>query len=73
MGTCEPDTNPKRCSNGTATTAQVRALHALTRKAQYGQEDLERLLSPLNVARFEDLTRESASQLITYLQTEVAA
>ena len=72
-GNGKPDTNTKRCGTGTATTAQVRALFALTKKAQYGQEDLERLLSPLNAARFEELTRESASQLITYLQTEVAA
>ena len=53
-GNGKPEVNQKRCSNGTATTAQVRALFALTKKAQYGQEDLERLLSPLNAARFED-------------------
>ena len=68
-----PDAKPVGLVNGKATQAQCRALFALTKKAQYGQEDLERLLSPLNAARFEDLTRESASQLITYLQTEVAA
>jgi hypothetical protein len=56
-----------------ATQAQVRALYALTKKADYGQEDLERLLIPLSVYRFEDLTRQAASQLISHLQTEVAA
>jgi hypothetical protein len=59
--------------NGKATQAQCRALFALTKKAQYAPEDVERLLNPLQATRFEDLTRESASQLITYLQTEVAA
>ncbi len=70
-GNGKPETNSNR--GGTATTAQVRALYALTKKAQYCTEDLEKLLSPLNAARFEELTRESASQLITYLQTECAA
>jgi hypothetical protein len=31
------------------------------------------LLRPLNAFTFQELTRESASQLITHLQTEVAA
>ena len=72
-GNGKPDSMPQHCGNGHATTAQVRALYALTKKAQYSPEDLERLLSPLQANRFEELTRESASQLITYLQTEVAA
>ena len=71
-GDGKPQTKPYG-GNGCATTAQVRALYALTKKAQYSPEDLERLISPLNAARFEELSRESASQLITYLQTEVAA
>ncbi|MEW6349726.1 MAG: hypothetical protein AB1646_11740 [Thermodesulfobacteriota bacterium] len=58
------------CQNGRATQAQCRALHALTKRAQYAAEDVERLLTPLQVTRFEDLERESASELITHLQTE---
>ncbi len=71
-GEGKPETKPYG-GNGCATTAQVRALYALTKKAQYSPEDLERLLTPLKANRFEDLTRESASQVIAYLQTEVAA
>ncbi len=58
---------------GKATTAQVRALFALTRKANYQEEDIQSLINPFNVSRFEDLPREAASQLIGYLQTEAAA
>ncbi|MFC1833747.1 hypothetical protein ACFL2Q_03310 [Thermodesulfobacteriota bacterium] len=58
--------------NGRATQAQVRALHALTKKAGYSEEDLESLLKPLAAESFTDLTKESASQAITYLQTEVS-
>jgi hypothetical protein len=64
---------PQSCGNGKATTAQVRALFALTRKANYQDEDIQSLINPFNVSRFEDLPREAASQLIGYLQTEVAA
>ena len=69
----KPESKPQRCGNGIATQAQCRALYALTKKAQYTEQDIESLLTPLQVTRFQDLTRESASQLITYLQTEVAA
>lgn len=58
---------------GRATGAQCRALYALTKKAQYSEEDVNRMLAPLNAATFQELTREAASQLITHLQTEVAA
>jgi hypothetical protein len=58
---------------GQATQAQCRALYALTKKARYTDEDIGSMLRPLNAATFQDLTRESASQLIGYLQTEVAA
>jgi hypothetical protein len=58
---------------GRATTAQVRALYALTKKAKYAEEDIENLIAPFHVARFDELPREAASQLISYLQTEVAA
>lgn len=64
---------PQSCGNGRATTAQVRALHALTKRAQYTEEDIASLLCPLNASTFQELTRESASQLITSLQQEVAA
>jgi hypothetical protein len=64
---------PQGCGNGKATTAQVRALFALTRKANYTDEDIQSLIDPFNVSRFEDLPREAASQLIGYLQTEAAA
>jgi hypothetical protein len=72
MAGANPKQNRKR-GNGLATQAQCRALYALTKKAQYTEQDIESLLTPLQVTRFQDLTRESASQLITYLQTEVAA
>ena len=58
--------------NGGPTQAQIRALHALTKKARYGEEDLQNLLAPMSAATFQDLTKESASRLISYLQTEAA-
>jgi hypothetical protein len=64
---------PQRCGIGPATSAQVRALHALTKRAKYHQDDVASLLAPFQVSRFEDLPREAASQLIGYLQQEVAA
>jgi hypothetical protein len=67
------ESKPQHCGNDRATQAQVRALYALTKKADYSQEDLERLLIPLSVYRFEDLTRQAASQIISSLQSEVAA
>ncbi len=59
--------------NGKATQAQCRALFALTKKAQYGEEDIGNLLAPLNATAFQELSREEASRLISYLQTEAAA
>jgi hypothetical protein len=64
---------PQNNGPGKSTTAQVRALFALTRKANYTDEDVHSLINPFNVSRFEDLPREAASQLIGYLQTEAAA
>lgn len=58
---------------GKATQAQVRALFALTKRANYTDEDTQSLLCPFNVSTFQELSRESASQLITSLQTEAAA
>ena len=67
------ESKPQHCGNGRATQAQCRALYALTKRASYTDEDIESMLRPLNAATFQDLTKESASQLITSLQTEVAA
>jgi hypothetical protein len=72
----EPKKEPIVNHNGNgnkASQSQCRALYALTRKAQYHEEDIANLLAPFGVSRFEDLPRESASQLISCLQTEVAA
>ncbi len=66
-------TKPQVLGNGKATAAQVRALYALTKRARYTEEDVESMLRPLSAATFHDLTRESASHLISSLQTEVAA
>jgi len=67
------ESKPQRCGIGQATQAQVRALYALTKRANYTHEDIDSMLRPLNASTFDQLTRETASQLITYLQTEVAA
>ena len=64
---------PQHCGNGKATTAQVRALFALTKRAKYHEDDITSLLAPFQVSRFEDLPREAASQLIGYIQQEIAA
>ncbi len=64
---------PQGCGNGRATQAQCRALYALTKRAQYTDQDIESMLRPLSASTFQELSRESASQLISYLQTEVAA
>jgi hypothetical protein len=58
---------------GQATQAQCRALYALTKRANYQEADIGELLVRFDVSRFEDLSRESASQLIGQLQTQVAA
>ncbi|MGO9568194.1 MAG: hypothetical protein ACLP5H_11685 [Desulfomonilaceae bacterium] len=58
---------------GTATQAQVRALFALSHRANYHEADIGEMLARFEVSRFEDLSRESASQLIGHLQTQVAA
>jgi hypothetical protein len=59
--------------NGRLTSAQARALWALTKKACYTEDDIASLLNPLNASTFQDLSREEASRLISYLQTEAAA
>jgi hypothetical protein len=64
---------PKSAGNGTITQAQLRALFALSRRANYHDTDIAEMLARCDVSRFEDLSREDASRLITYLQTEVAA
>src|SRR5208283_2056712 len=65
----ETGSKPQRCGIGQATQAQCRALYALTKRANYQEPDIGEMLARFDVSRFEDLTRESASQLITYLQT----
>jgi hypothetical protein len=60
-------------SGGKATGAQLRALYALSKKAQMGDEDLDTLLRPLNATRFEDLSIADAGRLIQYFQTQAAA
>ncbi len=72
-GSRKEESEPQRTGIGQATTAQVRALFALTKRAQYSEEDIQGLLRPLEASTFQDLSREDASRLITYLQTEVAA
>ena len=63
----------KSGGTGTVTQAQVRALYALTKRANYHEADIGEMLARFEVSRFEDLSRESASQLIGHLQTQVAA
>jgi hypothetical protein len=71
--TPDEGSKPKSGGNGTATQAQCRALYALTKRANYHEADIGEMLARFDVSRFEDLTRESASQLIGNLQTQVAA
>ena len=63
---------PSNGSNGRATGAQVRALFALSRRANYQDEDVAKMLTHFEVSRFEDLSREAASHLISRLQSQVA-
>jgi hypothetical protein len=72
-GGSKAESKPQHCGIGRATQAQCRALQALTKRAGYSQEDIDRMLAPLSATTFQDLTREAASQLITHLQTEAAA
>jgi hypothetical protein len=72
-GESKPEAKPAGKVNGKATQAQCRALYALTKRAQYTDQDIDSLLRPMSASTFQELSRESASQLITYLQTEVAA
>ena len=57
---------------GQATQAQVRAILALTKRNGYGDEQIEEMLHSMKAARFEDLSRENASRLISNLQTAQA-
>ena len=75
-GKPEGNSSKKSAGNGgarKATQAQCRALFALTRKAGFAQEDIDKMLSPLSAGVFDDLAREDASRLIADLQTQVAA
>ena len=69
----ETGSKPQPCGIGQATQAQCRALYALTKRAQYTEQDIQSMLAPFNASSFQGLTRESASQLIGRLQTQVAA
>ncbi len=69
----ETGSKPKSCGIGQATQAQCRALYALTKRANYQEADIGEMLARFEASRFEDLSRESASQLIGHLQTQVAA
>ena len=69
----ETGSKPQPCGIGPATQAQCRALYALTKRANYQEADIGEMLARFDVSRFEDLSRESASQLIGHLQTQVAA
>ena len=69
----ETGSKPKSGGIGQATQAQCRALYALTKRANYKDADVGEMLARFDVSRFEDLTRETASQLIGQLQTQVAA
>jgi hypothetical protein len=62
----------KRVVSGQATQAQVRALYALTKRNGYDERQIEEMLQEMNAARFEDLSREDASRLISHLQTAQA-
>ncbi len=66
----KPGSKSQSCGIGRATQVQCRAFYALTRRADYSEEDIDRMLSHLNAATFQELTREAASQLIIHLQTE---
>src|SRR5208337_1540614 len=63
----ETKSKPQGCGIGRATTAQVRALFALSRRANYQEADIGEMLARFDVSRFEELSRQAASELITYL------
>ncbi len=53
----ETGSKPQRGGIGQATQAQCRALYALTKRAQYTEQDIQCLLSPLNAHTLQDLSR----------------
>ena len=72
-GAAAPEgSKPSNGNNGRATGAQVRALFALSRRANYQDEDIAKMLTGFDVSRFEDLSREDASRLISRLQSHAA-
>ncbi len=68
-GKSKPETKAAGNGSGRATQAQCRALFALTKRSRYTDADFASLLRPFNASDFQDLTRESASQRITNLQS----
>jgi hypothetical protein len=71
-GNGKAESKPQHCGNDKASQAQIRALYALTKKADYADEDIALMISPFEANSFKDLPRQAASQLISTLQTEVA-
>ena len=57
---------------GQASQAQVRALYALTKRNGDDEGQIEEMLQAASAARFEDLSSENASRLISHLQTAQA-
>ena len=70
--TVSEGSKPQSCGIGRATGAQVRALFALSRRANYEDVDIAKMLTGFEVSRFEDLSREDASLLISRLQSHAA-
>ena len=66
--TVSEGSTPQSCGIGRATGAQVKALFSLSRRANYQDDDIAKMLTGFEVSRFEDLSREDASHLISRLQ-----
>jgi len=73
VASADPGSKPTSGGNGPLTQAQCRALYALTKRANDQEADIGEMLGRFEVSRFEDLSRQDASQLIGQLQIQVAA
>jgi hypothetical protein len=71
-GDSKPEAKPTGNGNGKATQAQCRALYALTKRAQYTDQDIESLLGPLNASTFQELTRECVLRECVFLGNHAA-
>jgi hypothetical protein len=67
----KPEAKPTGNGNGRATEAQCRALYALTKRAQYTDQDVELLLRPLN-ASLKKKTEEKANLQKTLASNEAS-